>query len=228
METFPQVIKVRDQQEGLNCARDILYKKSDNQTLLLLSGGSTPKDLYETLAKEKILKAKALGMVDERIDRSNYKMIKSTGLLDYFENLRINFYPMISFNAYDKKIRDLIKSSKNKIAIMGIGEDGHTAGLPAGIPHFAKASRGEQNSKFKIQNYVTDIGNFPGEFKKRITLTFRALSEMDLFIVMVFGGGKEEALRAMFKKGPIEEIPARFYARKDIAKKTILITDQKI
>ena len=73
METFPQVITVKDQGQGLNCAREILYEKSDNQTLLLLSGGSTPKDLYETLAKERKLKVKAIGMVDERKDKSNFE-----------------------------------------------------------------------------------------------------------------------------------------------------------
>ncbi len=222
METFPQIITVDNQEKGLIAAKNFLYKKVNDQTLLLLSGGSTPKVLYETLARERKLKAKAVGMVDERIDRSNYKMIKSTGLLDYLENSKIKFYPMIS-SSYDKDIRKLIDSSKNKVAIMGIGEDGHTAGIPARTQNSSI-----RQAQDKTQNYVTDIDNFPGEFRERITLTFEALSEMDLLIVLAFGSAKQNALKMMFRDGPIEEIPARFYVKPQIAKKTILITDQKI
>ncbi|MBI2613240.1 MAG: 6-phosphogluconolactonase [Candidatus Levybacteria bacterium] len=218
------IITVENQQEGLAAAKYLLYKKVDDQTLLLLSGGSTPKDLYETIAQEKKLTAKAVGMVDERKDRSNYKMIMSTGLLDYLKNLKIKFYPMISASYYDRDIHKLIGSSKNKAAVMGIGADGHTAGLPAGT----------QISNLKSQNYVIDINNFPGEFRKRVTLTFRALLKMDLLIVLAFGENKKEALEKMFDPSAdsgqeaIEEIPARFYLRPDIAPKTLLITDQKI
>lgn len=208
METFPQIILVSDQQEGLIAAKDLIYKKADDQTLLLLSGGSTPKDLYSALAIEGKLKVKAVGMVDERIDKSNYQMIKSTGLLDYLENLKIKFYPIDS-------IGKLINSFKHKVAIMGIGFDGHTASIPAGI----------QNSE---SNYVAEINNFPITPSERITLTFKALSEMDLLIVLAFGENKKEALRKMFEKGTLSEIPARFYIKPEIAKKTILITDQKI
>ena len=73
-----------------------------------------------------------------------------------------------------------------------------------------------------------EIDNFPGKFKKRITLTFNALSKMDLMIVLVFGSAKKKALNLMFTQGSVEEIPARFFKLSDIAKKTILITDQKV
>ena len=218
METFPQIIVVDDQEKGLIVTKDLLYKKVNDQTLLLLSGGSTPKDLYETIAKERKLKAKAVGMVDERKDKSNYKMIKSTGLLDYLKNSKIKFYPIIQTLPYGKDMHKLIDSSKNRIAIMGIGEDGHTAGLPSGI----------KNSKLKIQNYVTKINDFPGKHRERITLTFKALSEMDLLIILAFGENKKEALKKMFEEGPVEEIPSRFYTRPEIAPRTLLITDQKI
>ena len=51
---------------------------------------------------------------------------------------------------------------------------------------------------------------------------------MDLLIVLVFGSAKQTALKLMFTQGLIEEIPARFYTKQGIAKKTILITDQKV
>jgi len=243
------IITVENQQEGLALVRDVLYKKVNDQTLLLLSGGSTPKGLYRALAKEKKLTVGAVGMVDERIDKSNYRMIKSTGLLDYFESLRINFYPILrthlkgvrlnpesAAGVYNGTVLKLVKKFKKKVAIMGIGEDGHIAGLPAKsqISSIRQAQDKTQNRVRLGQNYVTEIDNFPGEFRERITLTFKALSEMDLLIILVFGKNKKEALRKMFDPSAgsgqeaIEEIPARFYTSPDIGKKTILITDQKI
>ncbi len=236
METFPQIIRVANQEKGLVAAKKILYERVNDKTLLFLSGGKTPKDLYTSLAKEKKLIVKAVGMVDERADSSNYKMIKLTGLLDYLENLKIKFFPILRTHlkgvklnpesvagVYNETVLKLVEKFKNKIAIVGIGEDGHTAGIPARIPHFAKASRGKQNSDYAIR-----IDDFPGEFKERITLTFKTLAEMDLLIILAFGFVKQNALKEMFSNGPIEEIPARFYAKPEIAKKTILITDQKI
>ncbi|MDO8583212.1 MAG: 6-phosphogluconolactonase [bacterium] len=237
METFPQVVTVKDQSQGLNYTKEILYKKSDNQTLLLLSGGSTPRNLYETLAHEKKLTVGAVGMVDERADRSNFEMIKKTGLLSYFEEEKVPFGPILQLHPkgvasdfakdYGGQIKHLLGHYSKSIAIMGIGEDGHTAGLPSGI----------FNSQFPISNnedLVTNIDNFPGEFRERITLTFKALSQMDLLIILAFGSSKQNALKKMFDptdssgQEAMEEIPARFYLRPDIAPKTILITDQKI
>jgi 6-phosphogluconolactonase/glucosamine-6-phosphate isomerase/deaminase len=125
---------------------------------------------------------------------------------------------------YDKRIKYLFEHFSKKIAIMGIGEDGHTASLPAGT----------HNLGLITNNYVAAIKDFPGEFGERITLTFKALSEMDTLIVLVFGPAKRNVLNLMFDPSAgsgqedIEEIPARFYTLPETTKKTILITDQKV
>lgn len=242
------VINVENLQKGTLLAKSILSKIVDKKTVLFLSGGSTPKPLYELIAKKGGLSFGAVVMVDERFGgkmhkNSNEKMIRETGLLLYLEEKKIPFYPILQLHPkgvasylagdYNKKVKYLLRLFSKKIAIMGIGEDGHTASLPAGTPHNARSSRDKQNSSIgqaqdKTQNYVTAIDNFPGECKKRITLTFKALSEMDLLIALAFGSAKESALVSMFEKGSLEEIPARFYTKSEIAKKTILITDQKI
>lgn len=87
-----------------------------------------------------------------------------------------------------------------------------------------------RNEKLKIKNekFVESFDNFPGEFKQRISLTFVALSKMTLLIVLVFGNEKQKALHDMFMPGSTTEVPARFYLRKDITKKALLITDQKV
>jgi 6-phosphogluconolactonase/glucosamine-6-phosphate isomerase/deaminase len=249
METFPKmkksisakngisIIIVENPQEGVNAARDILRKEVNEQTLLFLSGGSQ-KILYEMLAQEGELDPSAVALIDERFgkkmhENSNEKMIKGTGFLSYFEEKKIPFYPILRLHPegvisdiardYNRKIKNLLKHFSKKIAIMGIGTDGHTAGIPPG-----NQKSSIRQAQDKNQEYVESTNNFPGEFKERITLTFKALSQMDLLIVLVFGSAKQNALVAMFKKDSLSEIPARFYLRPDIAKKTILITDQKI
>lgn len=214
---------VKDSSEGVDYLKKLLYSVVDNKTVLFLSGGKTPKDTYLELAKEDKINPGAVAMVDERVGiknhpNSNERMIRETGLLSYFEKNKIPFHSILGAKDYGKKVEYLLEHFSKSVGILGIGEDGHTAGLPPGI----------KNEKLKMKNYVTRISNFPGELKTRITLTFKALAQMDLLIVLVLGENKKLALQKMFKKGTLSEIPARFFLRPDISPKTILITDQKI
>lgn len=228
------MLKVHGSTPGVELAKMEIYKIVDERTALFLSGGSTPKSLYQKLAKEEKLKVGAVAMVDERFgppfhQNSNEKMIRETGFLSYLEEKKIPFYSILRFHPkgvasdiagdYNKAVHDLFKKFQKRVAILGIGEDGHTAGLPAGK---------SQISNFKSQMLVTRIENFPGEFKKRVTLTFRALSKMDLLILLVFGKEKKKALEFLFSKGPISDVPARFFKTPKISQKTLLITDQKL
>ncbi|MEK7092042.1 MAG: 6-phosphogluconolactonase [Patescibacteria group bacterium] len=147
-------------------------------------------------------------------------MIRDCGLVNVESILQHGKSLFETGELYDAKVRKLFLKYAHKVAVMGIGVDGHTAGIPAK----------SQKIKVKSQKYdlVMNVNNFPGEFGQRITLTFRALEQMDLFIVLVFGSEKQSALNAMFRKGSEEEIPARFFLRPEIAKKTLLITDQNV
>ena len=173
-------------------------------------------------------------MVDERYVTNlelgtNEFMIKSTHLLSFLQKLNIKFYPILddqnllkTASDYDETVRFLFNYFGKSVAILGIGADGHVAGLPAGRI---------QNSELRIKNatdLVKSFDNFPGDFKERISLTFLGLSKFDQIIIMVFGKEKQKALRLMFKSGSISEIPARFLTQKEIAGKVTLITDQSV
>jgi 6-phosphogluconolactonase len=229
-----KIIKVKNPEEGIEVCKKLLYEMVSKTSVLFLSGGSTPKTLYEILAKEKRLNAGAVAMVDERFgekqhENSNELMIKNTHLLSYLQKLNTEFYPVLQKNEdiettavqYDETVRYLLNYFQKSIAILGIGTDGHTAGIPAQV----------QNSEFRAQNktdLVTSFDNFPGDFKKRITLTFLGLSKLDQIIVLVFGKDKKKALGLMFKEGSVSEIPARFLRKRGVVEKTILITDQRM
>ncbi len=228
------VAKVPDAAAGVDLTAEILYLVIDRKTVLYLSGGSTPKALYEKLAMEEALAPGAVGQVDERYGEpmhptSNHLMIKGTGFTRYLEIKDTPFYPILqgkerveTADAYDQKIRELNAVFQKSVAIMGIGEDGHTSGIPA------------QNFQFPISNFqldnhslVTDYDDGGRVYGERVTTTFLGLEMLDLMIILVFGEDKQKALDLMFGDGSELEIPARFYKRPDIAKKTLLITDQQ-
>jgi 6-phosphogluconolactonase/glucosamine-6-phosphate isomerase/deaminase len=122
---------------------------------------------------------------------------------------------------YDETIRFVFNYFPKSIGILGVGVDGHIAGLPAGT----------QNSKLKTEReteLVANFDDFPAAQKERITLTFLGLSRLDEIIVLVFGKDKKKALGQMFKPGLIAEIPSRFLTQPEIAERVILITDQTI
>lgn len=213
-------------------ASEILEKYSDFKTTLFISGGNTPKKLYELIASKKSLRAGAVGQIDEHFGKkghrhSNELMIEGTGLVKYFESKNIRFYPMLEAGSeihkcakdYDEALRFILKYIPKSVGILGVGADGHTAGIPA-ILEVAKKIMEEQGSLVSFYD--------AGKYGPRITLNFQGLGLLDLIIILVLGQEKREALKNMFKEGPMDEIPARFYLRPEIAKKTILITDQVV
>lgn len=213
-------------------AAEIIEKYSDFKTAIFLSGGITPKKFYEYLANKKSLKVGAVGQIDEKFGKkdhrnSNEMMIKNTGILEYFENQNIRFYPILQQELsiedtalqYDEALRFILKYIPKSAGVLGIGTDGNIAGIPA-INEIVKRMSEEQGSL--VSFYEAE------KYGSRITLNFQGLSMLDLIIVLVIGQEKREALQKMFKEGSVEDYPARFYLQPEIAKKTILITDQVI
>ncbi len=226
------VVTVEDQQKGFDAASNILSSIVDKRSVLYLSGGKTPKELYAKLAKEEILTPGAVGLVDERYGArfhadSNEKMIQDTGFLRYLEMLDIPFYPILQKELsreetaaeYDDKLRSLQSTFPKHIGILGIGEDGHTAGIPAGS---------RKSDIYNTTDLVVEYSDTSGKYGERVTMTFMGLAMLDILLVLVFGSPKANALKLVFQDGSEEEVPGRFYKRPEIARKTLLITDQEI
>ncbi len=234
-----EICLVKDSSVGVDLAASILQIVADSQSTLYLSGGKTPKELYKRLADSEIdggarFAPGAVGMVDERFgeklhEKSNELMLKEAGLLRYFDMLNIAFYPILqtgtredTAEAYDEKIRSLNAVFKRSIAVLGVGVDGHTAGVAPNRTGF-KNPIFDPSQKHLL---VSEFNDAKGMFKERVTMTFLGLSMMDLLLVLVFGADKKQALELLFRNGSEEDIPARFYKRPEIAGKTIIITDQ--
>ena len=191
-----KILQVKNPEQGIEVCKKLLYEMVSKTSILFLSGGLTPKTLYEILAKEGKLNAGAVAMVDERFgeklhDNSNELMIKNTHLLSFLQKSNTKFYPILqnkdieqTAKAYDETVRFLFNYFQKRIAILGIGADGHTAGLPAGMT----------NDQYQMANktdLVANFDDFPGPQKERITLTFLGLSKLDQIIVLIFGKDKK-------------------------------------
>jgi 6-phosphogluconolactonase/glucosamine-6-phosphate isomerase/deaminase len=229
------VCTVSNQKKGFDLAAAILYKIIDRQSVLYLSGGRTPKEFYEKLAREESLIPGAVGMVDERYgakfyENSNERMIRETGFLRYLEMRDVAFYSILqpglsreeAARKYDARLRSLLSTFREHIGILGIGVDGHTAGIAGNRKDFRNPIFDAENKDF----FVSEFDDRQGSFKERVTMTFLGLSMLDALIVLVFGEGKREALQMVFGEEDESQVPGRFYAREEIAKKTVLITDQ--
>ncbi len=232
-----QIVVAGTIQKGIEIAKEELYKRVDSKTVLFLSGGKTPKPLYQVLAEEKIIKPAAVGMIDERYGNpyhknSNEKMISETGLLSYFATRKIPFNPILqehrsldeTAQLYDEKVRSLFFHFPKSIGVLGIGSDGHTAGILPNRNDFINPLFDNSQKHLFVSSFIDKMS----PFGKRITLTFAGLSLLDYIIVFIFGKDKKEAINKALTPGSLEEIPARFYQMREMAKKTMFITDQKI
>lgn len=247
-EVRPAIKIVNNEAEGTILAIDILYRECDPNTVLFLSGGKTPKALYETLAKEQKLKVGAVAMVDDRFGLpmhliSNERSVAETGLFQYLRSkdvpVSLALRPFLSREKtaleYEKIVRGLLKRFPKRIAILGLGVDGHTAGIAPNRPDFKNPLFDPDRQELLVSEFADPKPMSPQGspvppygFGERVTLTLNGLSQMDLLLLMVFGQDKKPGLDLVLQRGKIEDAPVRFLMTEKMAGKTILITDQKV
>jgi 6-phosphogluconolactonase/glucosamine-6-phosphate isomerase/deaminase len=238
------VCNVMDQTTGIELAKELLYEIVDKNTVLYLSGGSMQR-LYELMAKEETILPGAVGLIDERFgepmhENSNEKMINGTGFLKYLTFHDIPFYPILKQGesrteaaiAYDEKVRSLHATFQKHIGLIGIGPDGHISSVIPNRPRSTDGtSKGFHNPWFDADRQhllVSEFDDTDSHYKERVGMTFLGLSMLDRLFILAFGDSKQPMFELMFADGSEEEIPARFFKRKELAEKTLLITDQQV
>jgi 6-phosphogluconolactonase len=123
---------------------------------MALSGGSTPKLLYQSLATTALIEWPKLELFfgDERPvpadhPESNFGMVKGA-LLDSLAPPKPVVHPMRAeqgeAEAYERLIRERVKEVRNGIPVLdlvllGVGADGHTASLFPGSPLLEETQR---------------------------------------------------------------------------------------
>ena len=171
---------------------------------LALSGGSTPKALYELLATEgkrsRIAWDKThLFWTDERCvppddPQSNYGMAQHA-LISHVNIPPENVHrmhgeddPQLAADAYTAELEKCFGAGDPRFSLilLGMGDDGHTASL------FQNSSALAETSRTVAAGYIDKL------FAHRLTLTRRTLNAASTIIFLVSGQSKAKALCSVF------------------------------
>ena len=186
-----------------------------NQFNLVLSGGSTPKDVYRKMASPSYRNAFDWHKInlfwgDERWvppseSRSNYGMV-AEALLTRVDIPYQNIHPIktseanpqITAAAYEKELQAHFGLGKGEIPtfdliLLGVGQDGHVASL---FPDDVEALN--EKNRLIIPTHIRETEQF------RISLTFPVINHARHILFLVSGGEKSKILQSIFE-GPSPE-----------------------
>ena len=192
-----------------NCAKEA-------QTLhghfsVALSGGSTPKAIFQALAKPPYATEIDWGRVflfwgDERSvaptdPESNFRMAIESG----FKSLAIPAEHIFRMEAeenlhenalkYEHKIKEVLGNRPFDLMMLGMGEDGHTASL------FPGTNALEEEDRLVVANEV------PQKKTWRMTLTFPIINKAKNIALYVCGKSKNEMVSKVFLENHAPPFP---------------------
>jgi 6-phosphogluconolactonase len=184
---------------------------NSNKLSIALSGGSTPKLLYQLLAAPPFAnninwKNVLIFLVDERYvpqtdADSNFKMINDT-LLSKIKIPKQNIFSINTSKtaakdalAYEQKIKTILKDKGIDVMLMGIGNDGHTASLFPGYTLLNETKRLVKEEFIKEKK----------QYRISCTLPFINKSKQILFLIS--GKDKAQAFKKIMMRRNIK-IPA--------------------
>lgn len=220
------VINVSNRDEGNLKAHDILKKLVDGETLLALSGGTSP-DYKKMIVVPGDIIPGAICIVDDRFGKpfhkdSNEYLLQKVGVKKFADDKCIESHKILKGKSleetgeiYAAEMDELFEKFPKRVGVMGVGANLHTGGI---FPNSVAARAPKLALGYEVED----------KFKKRVTITFRALSEFTNFVILMFGEEKREALLKMMDEGEndMHQFPAIFYRKAPV--KSFLITDIKI
>lgn len=172
-----------------------------NEFRLALSGGSTPKPVFEALAQEPLDWSRVvITFSDERCvpptdEQSNYLMARRA-LLDHVALLPENILrmegelqPAEAAQEYEAALKERSHSGeiyRHDLLLLGMGDDGHTASL------FPDTQALEVTDRLVVENYVPKLDTW------RITFTYPLINAARHVLFLVKSNGKEEMLKEVF------------------------------
>src|SRR5437867_1344318 len=170
-------------------ARTLMQRIDDGARSIGLSGGSTPKPLYELLGQSDELRQKPITwvLVDERyvpIDdsQSNAGMIEKTLKPERLLRFKTEIGdPARTAEEFEREWRDL-GLDRLDIVLLGIGDDGHTASLFPGT------------DALNVEDRIAAAVYVPKLSAWRVTLTKRVIRAAGLRIVLAAGASKRPIL----------------------------------
>ena len=195
----------------------------------LLSGGKSPIPFYRKLAKLNLnWSGISLISADERIVELSSKF-SNTGMIqkELIDNIialekpfLIKDYPQDN-NEINSKLNQLSYNISNnfrpKVAFLGIGADGHTAGL--------FNIKDEEYENLSIENNKFNVIKRQSDYFYRVSISMRFLLNIPNLVFFVTGKKKQSILTKILKSKKATtdiEYPVEFLLRNGIGKKTII------
>ncbi len=190
-------------------------------TALALSGGSTPRGVYEILASAAYRKRVDWSHLhvfwgDERCvppeaSESNYRMAHQAFLRDvpvpahHIHRIRGELPPAEAARAYEIELRNIFGIAGDEVprlslVLLGMGEDGHTASL------FPGSTALDETRRLVTEVYVEKLNAW------RVTATFPLLANAGAILFLVSGPAKASMVHSVLRdKGA--QFPAARVAR---------------
>ncbi len=237
----PQVITYPDPTTTIQAASELFLREAiqaiadKGRFSVSLSGGSTPRALYELLAESHYAAQVDWSRVDffwgdERCvppdhPDSDYGMAK-TALLDRLPayaspqiyRLEGELQPEVAANRYEKTLRNYFGDDPDQsfdLLLLGLGEDVHTASL------FPGAQPIHETSRWAIAHYVPKLSAW------RLTLTPPILNLARTTVFLVTGAAKLPALKhLLYSSYAPDEYPAQIIQPTN--ERLLVLTDQTV
>lgn len=190
----------------INTARKAIQQRG--QFFVALSGGSTPKAIYQRIIQVSDLDWSKVFLFwnDERAVPPDHPESNYGNAMKYFSQLPIPSHQIFRMKAennlvanaqeYEEKIRHYTGKHLFDLVMLGIGEDGHTASL------FPDTDALSVNDRLVVANHV------PQKNTDRMTVTFPCINESAHIAIYALGKNKKEIIPKILKAPIVSEYPA--------------------
>ena len=208
--TLIEAERIFDAREALaeTLARDVADEleraiEAKGRATLAVSGGTTPKLFFEKLSVIDIPWSRvSVTLVDERqvpesSERSNARLVRQHLLQNKAAAAR--FVPLV-----DNPDAENIPAFD--VAVLGMGNDGHTASFFPGGDTLAEAIDAETRKRLIA---ITA----PGAGEPRLTFTLPVLAQAGRLALHIEGAEKKQVLKQALAEGPQEDMPVRAVLR---------------
>ncbi|MEE9262076.1 MAG: 6-phosphogluconolactonase [Dehalococcoidia bacterium] len=204
---MPELHILPTPEEAAHAVAEFIADLSENQThaqgrfTIALSGGSTPRRLYQLLASPAYADRTAwdkwhVFWGDERCippdhEDSNYRMAREV-LLDrvpipavHVHRMRGEEIPEVAAQEYEEALRQVFQVSRPvfDLILLGIGKDGHTASL------FAGTGALKEKGRLVVANWASKLQ------AHRITFTLPLINAANVIAFLVTEGSKAGVLK---------------------------------
>lgn len=172
------------------------------KAVLAVSGGTTPQKFFEQLSLQKLdwvhvtITLIDERQVDENSPRSNAKLVKATLIQN--QATQAQFVPLFQ-NPAAEKIADF------DVAILGMGDDGHTASFFPGGDTLAEALSDSAPPLLAI--------SAPGSGEPRLTFSLAKILNAREIILHIQGADKAASLQKALSEGDVVQMPVRAVLR---------------